>query len=421
MISRCINIDWLEVYCHEDATEFPLNAEYFRNKLWHVVEREYGTRVYKEMFTLYGKDNCGFLEIRRNPKSVDDGKGHGILDPTSCHIKLCNRTCYYDDAVDCLRNFCARYHYTIIRIARIDICYDFTRFEYGDEPAKFVERYMKGKYSKVNQSRLSGHANDSWAKREWNSLSWGSKNSMVGTKMYDKTLELKEAHDKPYIRQRWKIDGLVDDEVELTKMVDGKPIKQKIWRVEFSIQSGTRNWFILDVDENGNRQIRSVRHTLAMYDTKQKLNDVFLSLAEHYFHFKKLEYDKEGEIRRKYDCEDKLLFNTKDIVQFHKLETTLLTDKPQTDKLQRLIDLLEQYYESHPYPNIYKATRVLIESMMIQQRTDQLIHPWPQDEIQLIRLLISKRIHNQNKPLSDDINTIKGLLQVEQDLFGEKN
>ena len=46
---RCINIDWLEVYCIEPMK---LDANYYRALRYRVVQRDYGTPMYAEMFGL---------------------------------------------------------------------------------------------------------------------------------------------------------------------------------------------------------------------------------------------------------------------------------------------------------------------------------------------------------------------------------
>ena len=46
-----------------------MNAEYFRNQGYVVIERDYGTRVYSEMFTIEDEHGQPFIEVRRNPQS----------------------------------------------------------------------------------------------------------------------------------------------------------------------------------------------------------------------------------------------------------------------------------------------------------------------------------------------------------------
>ena len=69
MISRCINIDWLEVYCLESNEYFPLNADFYIQHGFDVRQRDYGTRVWGEMFTIMGTDGERLLEVRRAPKA----------------------------------------------------------------------------------------------------------------------------------------------------------------------------------------------------------------------------------------------------------------------------------------------------------------------------------------------------------------
>ena len=43
------------------------------------------------------------------------------------------------------------YGYEIHHIARVDICMDFEKFDYGDLPRDFMRRFMENRYSKINQ------------------------------------------------------------------------------------------------------------------------------------------------------------------------------------------------------------------------------------------------------------------------------
>lgn len=437
---RCVNIDWLELFCLEDLTQKPHNADYFRENNWVVVEREYGTRVYKEMFTLYGTDGHKLLEIRRNPKSADDGNGHGILAINSCHIRLVNRTCYYNDAVDQLRNFCVTYGYQIQRIARIDLALDFEYFDYGDKPSVFMERFLKGRYSKINQAEVAVRGRDMWDGRIWNSISWGQPKSDIRTRFYNKTKELREVKDKPYIRQAWQAAGLIDDWHNMTKRrEDGTEYTPDIWRVEFAITSGTKNWFLMDVDTRGRKRKLSVRNTLGIYDTKQKQLDMFLSLADHYFHFKKVEYksrtrrvtefaldavrSEDGhdlvgkyghqnrELQRKDRCPDKLLFRINDANEFYKLEH-IASDNTPNKPFQALLHKLLQYREQQFKPEIIRACNTIIEELQFSAVLNDTTAGWPKEELQLIRLLISKRVSGSENTVEEDRQAAKVLLEV---------
>ena len=444
---RCINIDWLELYCLEDLTQRPHDADYYRENGWQVTEREYGTRVYNQMFTLHGTDGLKLLEIRRSPKSANDGNGHGILDINACHIRLVNRTCYYLDAVDQLRNFCAQYHYQIVRIARIDLALDFEYFDYGDKPSVFMERFLKGRYSKINQAKIAAHGQDMWDGRIWNSISWGEEKSDIKTRFYNKTKELTEVKDKPYIRQAWQAAGLLDDWHNMTKKrEDGSEYKPDIWRVEFAITSGKKNWFRMDWDTRGKRRKQSVRNTLAMYDTKQKQLDMFLSLVDHYFHFKRREYKhrtnrvtefalaavelddnhqlagkyahQNRELQRKDRCSDKLLFRYNDSNEFYKLEHVASDNQP-NKAAEALLKRLLQYREQQYKPELIKACNTIIEELQFHNVLNDTTAHWPANELALVRLLIQKRLRGSENTVEEDRQATKALIEI-GDFFGEK-
>lgn len=413
-MNRCINIDWLECYCLEDSIGFPHNAQYFRDRGFIVREREYGTPVYEEMFILLGTDDQPLIEVRRSPKSAKGKQIHGVLEFNACHIRLTNRTCYFNNPVQVIQKFLEQYGFHYQRISRIDICLDFEKFDYGDLPADFVDRYMKHRYSKINQAELAAHGRDLWDGRRWNSLKWGEQKSMISTKLYNKSMELEQVHDKPYIRQAWRACGLVDDEYYLTKTNEaGETYKPQIWRVEFSIKSSTRNWYVIE-DYNGSKpKILSKRNTLENYQTKDDLMNVFFSLCDHYFHFKKFKASV-----RKDRCEDKMLFRTNEKNSYYKLENVATAVAPEK-QIQKLAALIRQYRDTHRMPEIYKACNVLLYELEKEARTASLTTPWPASEITAIRLLIAKHINNPAAPQSS-LSEIRELLNIENNIFGEK-
>lgn len=326
MIKRCINIDWLEVYCLESRTQYPCDAEYFRRHGYLVQEREYGTRQYNQMFTIMDKWGNPMIEVRRDPPS--GSSAFNGLTEDSTHIRLVNAYCYYNNPIALLREFLMRHDYIFKRIFRIDVCYDFEYFDSGDLPERFVKRFLECKYRKINQCHLAAHGQDNWNGYEWQTLSWGSPASMVSTKMYDKTHELKQlTADKPYIRQAWFECGLVDDPIKLVKMgADGELYSPKIWRVEFSMKSSADRWVVIE-DQSGKRvKKKAVPHTLQLFEGRERLWERFEELAFHYFRFKYYEPDK-----RKDRCRDKVLFHFNQDREFYQLEQIAPASKPRQE------------------------------------------------------------------------------------------
>lgn len=441
---RCINIDWLECYCLEDSINYPHNADYFRRQGWHVEQREYGTPMYAEMFTLYDHCNLPYIEVRRAPKS-DSRQTAGIFDPNSCHIRLANRTCYANDAARIMQQFLEQNGFWFQRISRIDLCYDFERFDYGDEPQRFLQRFMQGRYSKINQADINAHGLDQWDGRNWNSLSWGSPKSMVKTRFYNKTMELRESHDKPYIRQAWQQCGLVDDMTTMEKTRrDGTRYKPDIWRVEFAIKSSTKKWFVVE-DYNGDRKrILSKPNTLDVYDGREKIWQVFLSLTTHYFHFKHVQYKitkpaltanalsvlkvdtlaEHGiahqsavrELQRKDRCADKMLFKTDQISTFYRIEK-LATSTPRNINYDRLLRRLYEYRERQYLTDIRNACNLIIAEVEKQRSMDALAYPYDNTELEILRRVIAIRLKSHDVPLNTTRKEVENMIKIEKEIW----
>lgn len=342
---RCVNIDWLEVSCEESNAVYPCNAEYFRSQGYFVHERDYSTRVWGEVFTIEDSEGHDWIEVRRNPPSGNsEFKG---LTEFSCRLRLVNAQCYHKDCVQLLREFMLRHDYIFKAIFRIDICYDFEYFDYGDQPSRFARRILERKYRKINQCKIHAIGDDRWSDYDWETLSWGSPTSMVSTKFYNKSKEIETVStEKVYIPYAWFLAGLIDNPVSRTKIdAHGKEYKPEIWRVEFSIKSKAKRWLVIE-DVSGKRMKKTeIPHTLDLYDAPDKLWRRFQDLAFHYFHFKVAKYKevRKGLTRtllaepshaedrqpiRKSLCPDKLLFRWDKDHEFEQLDMKMRSAKP---------------------------------------------------------------------------------------------
>lgn len=411
MQNRCINIDWLEVYALEPIPGVPRDANYFREKGYQIEERDYGTRVWAEMFTLKDWHDEPWIEVRRNPKSQKARNG-GLFPMNAVHLRLSNRACYGEAPITLLRQFMVDNGYEMGKIFRLDIALDFEHFDLGDDPAKFIERYMHGKYAKINQSNISAHGVDTWAGRTWNSLSWGQSNSMVSTKMYCKTLELKQAKDKPYIRYTWFVNGLVDDWANLTKRdEDGNIYTPAIWRVEFSIKSAAQRVFIINRADGKKRQM-PIPHTLDMYDTPEKLITIFASLAQHYFRFK---YYEEGV--RKDRCKDKVLFRFSPRDFYYKIDR-LASHSANTKPAERLLVLLANYATLHPSQEIIDIVKKLSSIIETNNLREMLEHGTLQLQVRALQIVMQQRLQgHRRESVTQQIEEVLKYLDENPNLF----
>lgn len=375
MRKRCINIDWLEIFCTE-AIDGERDPQYFSNCGYYVDVRQYGTPQYAQMFTIYEADRP-IIEVRRLPYSIK--QNGGIFNKNDCHIRLCNRACYQPRVIEFLRNFLIAHQYTYKCISRIDICLDLQKFDNNMLPENLVAQYLENKISKINQCNIAAHGiesildkidvssesnrdkaadliknitenvstygKDAWQGRAWNSIKWGSPTSNISTKFYNKTLELACVNHKFYIEDAWKECGFDMD----------KPT----WRLEFSIKSSIKGFVKMNDGE-------FAPSSLSLYDTQEKLWWAFSAIAAKYFDFRKVEMigDKK---KRKDRCEKIKLFNFKDNVTWKPIQLTSQIEPTRTDNIlmKRLIKMLEDGIENN---ELYHAVQVLLSYLKDRKR-----------------------------------------------------
>lgn len=408
---RCVNLDWLEVHCFEPTND-PHDATYFRRAGLEVVEREYGTRVYKEMFTISDRRGNPFVEVRRNPYSQGF---QGVHAAEECHLRLVNAACYYDDAALRLQNFMDTYGYTFNRIARVDICLDFEKFDEGDDPAKFLSRYLRQVYSKINQGNITAHGTDRWDGQLWNSVSWGSPSSAIGTKFYNKTQELYDptsgTFKKPHIRYAWLQCGLIDDFHKVLKKNEDGWYQPQIWRIEFSIRSSVKKWFTIEL--NGKeRNYQSIRNTLEMYDCREKLVTLFAALQQHYFHFKHYEKGK-----RKDRCDDKVLFVWKGVQLTYKVGRddilSILGDGARKAKpYDTLLRKLREFKQGQIKHDIINACDIIIKVLEGDILRSDVRNPFNWQELLVLQQTLSRKADGDKTDAAVLMNEIKELLNL---------
>ena len=425
---RCINIDWLEVYCLEPFGLPARDAVYFQGKGYMVRERPYGTRVYNQMFEILDDNRNPIIEVRRDPAS-GDSQFSGLV-PESCHLRLPNWMLYHGNPIRFLMDFLLEHEYVFKRIFRIDIAYDFELFDSKDDPAKFVKRYLQGRYRKINQCSLSAHGEDSWNQCDWNSLSWGSRSSMVSTKLYNKTKELEESKtDKPYIRSCWMMAGLIDNPMTFTKrQPDGSLVKKNIWRLEFSMRSACDGWIAIDIVDGKKVKKQRIPHKLPLFDGKQALWQRFQDLCYHYFRFKVKEYvdisrktkggvlellnsDENRPLKRKDRCRDKKLFYFDAGHQF-----TQVSQAIPDSKTNRMDDVLERrlriYKEQHSTFSIRSACDVILKDIELNKLSDYTEEKlWK--EAKALQLVLRAKMDGDLRPVGEIYDQMIEIIETE--------
>lgn len=290
MKQLCINLDWFEIFTYEPA-DFG-SPESFESIGFRVAMRDYGTRIYRQMFTVIA-DGTPWIEVRREPKSI--ASEGGILMDGACSIRLVNRSCYEPLAVKTLYEFLASlgYHYkkkAICAISRVDICLDFRSFLNELKPEQFIKDYLGGTYAKINQTRIQAWGQDFFSDKYYHACKWGSPSSMVSTKIYDKTKEMAEEKTKPWIIDSWVHSGLLSSQADETS----------IWRLEFSINSDCKFW----ITDTNKADEYYQNNEIEVWCNTDNYMRIIAGLVGHYFKFVKVEPDKS-----KYKCDVVKLFD----------------------------------------------------------------------------------------------------------------
>lgn len=242
-----LSIDWLQLYCDCSSMKISQNYEF--------VLMAYQTKQFRKVYdVLYMKEKIAVAVCE--PVSP-------IIQPFAMVVKFSNRVLYMHNFRSIVDDFLKANDIHYKSITRIDLALDFNYFERGVEPESFIRRYLKGDILKTQKCKFSV----SGAQRKgaiYEYIRFGSKTSEINTYLYNKTKELKENTDKPYIRERWDIAGLSS--------------KSAVWRLEVSIKSSGTSY----LDEATGEYTKI---DLSIIDSKELLVAVYQSYIKKYFSF----------------------------------------------------------------------------------------------------------------------------------------
>lgn len=236
-----ITIDWLSLWCKAETGQFQ-QVQTAETDLLHPInygykKEDHGTRQFRELWTISveGGELC---EVQAVPCS-------GILAADCVMVKFSNRLLYTPLLWYFVDAFVRDHHLTIKNVSRCDICADFLTFAHEYDPVQFITDFLSSKIRRVGRGTSGGAYFQHGAYKEkktgfshsftnYNGLSFGSHSSAARVYLYNKTLELEQVKNKPYIRDFWRVNGLVEFE---TDPKTGKTKQRPVWRLEVSIKS----------------------------------------------------------------------------------------------------------------------------------------------------------------------------------------
>lgn len=322
MEKYAISVDWLQVYCV--APEGGLTL-----KEGDIVEGEYiftlkpydvSIPMFKEHWSVrYKGKQCANVSF--NPRSPR-------LPERMVSIKLENRVLYHTGYIKLLYALMAAIRVRYKGITRIDLCYDCNRFAGGRSPSRFINHFImkgsdkKGGLSRKGSEEFTCHGRKSeGSSAKINYIRFGSPNSKIVSYIYDKSIELREVKDKPWIRRLWQFNQIEDSE------------EKHVWRAEISISAEGTN--ILDM-----RDGVLFRLSPEYVENQEDIEELFYAYADRYLFFRENGGQKYKKNHKKVELFERSRFTT---LKPHWISQALDSGVYERNIAKKLEELKHQY------------------------------------------------------------------------------
>jgi len=213
-----INIDWLQLFCKcENFSNSALKFGY------SAILQEYQSRHFKEIWFIYLNDEK-IGELQNKPHS-------NIINSGNCVLKIENKCLYQLHLKSWVTTLLEVLKLEFVSISRIDISCDFNEFENNYQCEQLIHDFVSGRICKhgKNKFKLQGsHTNI----LNYDYIKFGSNTSEITYYLYNKSKELAEMKNKPWIVDTWNLNN-----IDTTR---------DVWRLEFSIKKLSKS--VVDVD-----------------------------------------------------------------------------------------------------------------------------------------------------------------------------
>ena len=221
------SIDWLTF----NIKLKDINNPFIRDEGIYAEEREQGTNIFKRVKDYYNTRDELIFTIVFQPHSK-------IIKQDFGQLQIANKWLYVGNLSKLVYKIFFQSNFELVNISRIDLCTDFFNFVDTYKPLSFIQDVAKGNVIKVNPSSVNFWGKTGDYTIDYHAMNIGDRESTFNFKLYNKTKELEEKHEKGYIKTKWykKLKGYE----ELIKMKE----KPTIWRLEVSI----KDWNKIKID-----------------------------------------------------------------------------------------------------------------------------------------------------------------------------
>lgn len=213
-MERVFSIDWLTLNIKLNDVNNPI----VRLENIYFIERPKGTNIFERCRDYYNKTDELIFTIVFRPFS-------SIIKPYFAQLQIANKWLYVGNLPKLVSSIFFHANFELVNISRVDFCVDQFYFPNSYHPQYFIQDLAKGKVSKKHKGKVVfwGRTADYYI--DYNALNIGDPKSVFNFKIYNKTKELTETHDKPYIRAKWQ-----------KKLLNYDTEKKDVWRLEVSIK-----------------------------------------------------------------------------------------------------------------------------------------------------------------------------------------
>lgn len=188
-----IGLDWIELTGTLFFDEFNANGFLFEAK-----QNDRGSMYFKETYsinTIYENKSelFGVLEIRPRVSFIDQN---------IVKFKLNNKFCYHPNYLELIKLFLNEFNITFKNYTRLDVFLDFQHIQEYSEIQNFLSDISNRKLIVKNKQNMSIYYNREFDKIT--GISLGSRKSTAYINIYNKTIEMKQKTNKPYISDQWQ-------------------------------------------------------------------------------------------------------------------------------------------------------------------------------------------------------------------------
>lgn len=355
-----ISLDWMQFYCERSPWAIP-SAFTTTKGNYEVEKQSYSTNLWLDVYIIKHRGR-EFATLCCNPRNSG-------MPERGCTLKLANRVLYSHEWLSESKQMMAEMGLRYKGITRVDVAYDCNVLAGGRSVPSFLMQYFshapycEGHIIRSGSRKVTINATRSnKGSVEISAMRWGSKGSDIGAYAYNKSLELREVKDKPWIRETWEKAGLIDafNEAEWTKLSEKEKqrkieqgdvqsyIENPVWRFEISIKAHGKDLLNIDTGE-------LFKLDISYFEQQNAVENLFYTYAAKVFDFRM----STGQTTIRNYPPLKIFEISKEVTE-RPVRVSLLADTGRTEKM--IVNRLEALQSV--YSDVSSADRAAMEATL---------------------------------------------------------